>query len=430
MRLGGKPGEVLSVTLPWDVLPSEARPFETMTKPGQAHNGHSARIRSWPARAACLLALLGGAPAPTVCVACRYTVRDVGFVETTPSLYRLILPADSLPELKRIATAATIQTPIHVEAGSLSGHAEDSEGFVLQAPWGEEFRISAGEDLLRDAAAAQKLLDSLARSPARERLLDLLLEHYAVVALVESENPDLNSQAFEEIEAAVREIEGAMDSMPKAVGAPPVLFPIRAAEFETEKVLAWSLGAGNTPPKVPVAAVVYGRARRLGEPMVGTEIQVERIHRLLSLVGLDCECGLDRKSLEGVALPVRWDDTARKRATRALGFDPDNPMVRMEIDQILTRGPAFGKREGMEGDPLLGYSEQVFLSGSTSPPGAQELEAERSRDTVLEPLGGTDSPLRASDPVRWGLNWTLGLFPVLILAGGLMVFLIGRWREG
>lgn len=366
---------------------------------------------------------------PPACIACRYTVRDVGFVESHASSYRLIPPPQALPGLKLQAEVSVVDSPIQVTEDGPATETHEPTGFILKSPGGEELVFPTAEDSEQPADSTRRFPDSIVQSPMRERLVDLVLDHFAVVALVESDDPILNQKATAEINAAIAQVADTMGSMPKAVGDAPVLLLIPSREFNAERVLAWALGAGDSPPRTPVAAVVYGRARRLGEPLVGTEITQAHVERLLSLVGSDCECGLDRRSLEGTLLPVRWDDSAKKRAAKKLGFDPDNPLVRLEINQILTRGPSSGKREETRDDPLLGYSEQVFLSDPPEPPRPMQGESVLESESVTPPVAGKVG-LNGPKSGRWSVNWTLAVIPVLILGGGWMVFLHGRWREG
>ena len=51
----------------------------------------------------------------------------------------------------------------------------------------------------------------------------------------------------------------------------------------------------------------------------------------------DLECDLDRRWMHGNMLPVRWDKTIQNQIAQQLGFDPENPVVKMEISQIVGR---------------------------------------------------------------------------------------------
>jgi hypothetical protein len=79
----------------------------------------------------------------------------------------------------------------------------------------------------------------------------------------------------------------------------------------------------------------------------------------MRLIGMDCECGVDLSTMKGPPIPLKWDEETQDLASMALGFDPENPMVKLEVSQILSLerdGPSpetlFGK------DPLFGYSEE------------------------------------------------------------------------
>ncbi|MEN6425163.1 MAG: hypothetical protein ABFE13_07360, partial [Phycisphaerales bacterium] len=59
--------------------------------------------------------------------------------------------------------------------------------------------------------------------------------------------------------------------------------------------------------------------------------------------------------LQGTMLPARWDESLQQKVAASLGFDPESPMVKMEMVSIV--------RRGMGG---LGYSDAPF--------GYQEIE--------------------------------------------------------
>ena len=54
-------------------------------------------------------------------------------------------------------------------------------------------------------------------------------------------------------------------------------------------------------------AIVFGRGRRLGEPLEGALITRTVLQERLAMIGQDCECDLDRAWLKGPVLPGRWE---------------------------------------------------------------------------------------------------------------------------
>ena len=132
-----------------------------------------------------------------------------------------------------------------------------------------------------------------------------------------------------------------MKLMPKAISRPPVLVVVDRESLPQEEILVWSLGLDTDKTSAPCAAVLYGRARWIGPLLKGQEISESVLADILYVIGEDCECGLDWQVLLGTMLPARWDSRTQARTAEALGFDPENPMIRMEISQILMKGTSF-----------------------------------------------------------------------------------------
>jgi hypothetical protein len=102
----------------------------------------------------------------------------------------------------------------------------------------------------------------------------------------------------------------------------------------------------------------------------GREITPEALYDILSVVGADCECGLDPRMMRGIGLPVQWNKQTRAVVAADLGFDPDNPMVMTEVAHILKIGatlyprPARAGAAGAAGDRFVPYVEDHKPAGS------------------------------------------------------------------
>jgi hypothetical protein len=250
-------------------------------------------------------------------------------------------------------------------------------------------------------------LESILSSPKREEILQQVITTYGVVLVIEGPDAQENRRIREAASAAVERITTQMPLMPKAIANPPVQVVIDSNSLSDEKVLLWVLGLDADKVRAPCATVIYGRARRMGPILRGSEITETKLTRILSIVGADCECGLDRSWILGKRLPVRWDGKIQARVAKALGFDPENPMVKMEISQILRRGQissertqhpdnypsvSFGYREiAIEVDSAEGdlQDSAVQVQSSTG------LPAPTTAKRVLEssPLADIHSPL-------------------------------------
>jgi hypothetical protein len=70
----------------------------------------------------------------------------------------------------------------------------------------------------------------------------------------------------------------------------------------------------------------------------GKEITEDNLANVLFVIGQDCECGLDHRWLQGTMLPARWTDEMQAQVAENLGFDPESPMIKMEMSMIVRRG--------------------------------------------------------------------------------------------
>jgi len=91
--------------------------------------------------------------------------------------------------------------------------------------------------------------------------------------------------------------------------------------------------------------------------MVGEEITLGLLTRVLFLVGADCECDLDPRMLRGTGIPIPWNERLHSLVTQDLGFDPNNPLVRMEVSQIM-RVRAWQDRTSDDQTAALGIPER------------------------------------------------------------------------
>jgi hypothetical protein len=64
-------------------------------------------------------------------------------------------------------------------------------------------------------------------------------------------------------------------------------------------------------------------------------------------------------------LPAKWDQKTHERAVESLGFDPESPMIKMEIGSIIGRGMGGYSYPGMspaEAPGAFGYQELIIES--------------------------------------------------------------------
>ena len=290
--------------------------------------------------------------------ACRYNVRDVGFVDLQIGSHYLFAyvdndtPADVVTDLENIMNAALTDSTVYAEIV----HVEEAKGHpaveflqkhkieslpaaVLIAPDERSRPVpidTSGDGLTKNfTAQLQTLLDS----PKRKEILAQVTKAYGLVLLIEGKDAEENNAARKAAEAAIDTIEMHMDFLPKPIEKPPVLVALAQKSFDAEHILLWSLGLDPDKIQKPHIAMLYGRSRQLGPILTEEDLTEDIITNILSIIGADCECGLDRRWMQGTMLPVKWTEKTQSELVKSLGFDPENPMVKMEISMILRKGP-------------------------------------------------------------------------------------------
>ena len=372
--------------------------------------------------------------------ACRYSVRDTGFVDLGLEAYRLRWVPESGASaevrskaelLLRDSNVVWDEDPAGEGFPRTAGlYLRDVEGRILSLPLPNP----------SDATAVLRGVEMAVTSPLRERVYREGLRAYALVLLLEGTDGEANARVRQDVDSAITATARLLSSMPKPVETPPQLVAVSLKEQATEKVLVWGLGLDPASTDSPRVVLVFGRGRRLGLPLEGPLITQTALRDRLLLIGQDCECDLDRAWLKGPLLPGRWGRELQQAALDTLGFDPGNPMVRAEISRIVERGPQNpGRRRPPSSGTSLGYSEESVetVLGSESDPaeqlntGAASAASATSTDptAAIAPTALTSSTaLSKSPPAPTPTNPGRGLW--FVLAGALSVFFavgLGLW---
>ncbi len=369
----------------------------------------------------------------TVCL-CRFTVRDVGFVDLGDEPYRLyafLAPGDAADSFRQLGTGLLLDSNIQLEvvdpaddshpaiAQRTLADAGSTKQAVLVAADGRAIPIALGNG---EAGGTPAALDAICESPLRRELRDLVIDHFCVVVLAEGKDREANLSAETAVQTAFDELAKVFDRMPKDVGELPSTLTIPHSDRARESLLLFGLGFDTEQTESPTIAVVFGRGRRVGPVLHGAAITSATVFGILANAGQSCECDLDRSWMRGPRIPLRWDQATRDRAAQRLGFDADSPMVKSEVSSILARGRGGGGASAAPATPsveelLLGYSEVVVETVAET---ANEEPAPASQPT--KPAVTVDSP--TVSPLLVLLWVGGGLCGLCLAAGGILL-----WRR-
>ena len=311
-------------------------------------------------------------PYPASC--CEYNVREVGFIDVGIESYRLLVylpenaPVGEMPGLKEAMDVALAETNIRLQLVTTGADANQpamelakTQGIshfpaaILVSPDGQSMPLdvsrassprSEGGTPSTQIPLAQAIptaLGSVLDSPLRRQILEKCADAYGVVLLIEGPEPKANATAREAIATAIRQIGEQLEFLPtpvksKPINTPPELVVLDQKSLAREQVLLWTLRIKPEDINQPRAAVFYGRGRWLGPLFDAATLTAGNLTQILSVIGGDCECGLDHRWLQGTMLPARWDEALQQKVVQSLGYDPENPMAKMEMVSIIRRG--------------------------------------------------------------------------------------------
>jgi hypothetical protein len=376
---------------------------------------------------ACLLGCLQSEPV----IACRFNVREVGFVDLQIEPYYLFgyindeTPADVVSRLNKVTDTSLENSNIEFEiinTDQQQNHpamklldlkqVKSLPTMVLVSPDGQSYPMSIAESNKSFEETLRSTCEDILSSPKREEILKQVINNYGVVLLIEGTDDRENKRARKAASDATELISSQMEMMPKPIANPPVLNVMDRKSISDEEILLWSLGLDGEEIKEPLAAVLYGRARWIGPLFKGEEIDENNLASVLFIIGNDCECGLDHRWLQGTMLPIRWTDKMQAHVAKNLGFDPENPMIKMEMSMIVRRGSY-----SYPSVPF-GYQEIVIEPNSTM---EEEQNSPNEIEDVVIPKANPVEPNIEPYPIAEG---GLSLRNAIFLLGGLCVLIL------
>ena len=327
-----------------------------------------------------------------IAYSCRYTIREIGYSDIGSEPHYLYIFTNSETSEKEISSIHNLSHSILNETNvKLKLFDADKEKYNIKSFPSAVFVFPGGEHMIFSLKQAGRslnesvwmLLDNLVTSTCRNTIKEKLIQAYCVVLVVEGDDRQQNENVLFETKKAVREITRMLDQMPKVVDSPPAVVVLPRKDIPDERLLLTSLGITEKETGMPSVAILYGRGRIMGPVLQGDLISRDIIHNLLSIVGADCECGLDHSWILGRMIPLRWESSVQNELAKNLGFDIENPMVRSEMSQILSLKQAHVKSLDPMGSSLFGYSEGE-LDIAKSPEKISKIPASEVRKSFYQ----------------------------------------------
>ncbi len=359
--------------------------------------------------------------------ACKYSVRDVGFVSpgervTLALVHDGSVPADVLRKAEEslwpaLRDSNVLLRVVTADDPLLADHAE-----VRKSP-GLSLWLVAPERAVRPLQLPSNLsakeLRALIDSPLLQRIRVASLERFAVLLLIEGTNETANAKVKEKAALVVAQIDKVLPRLEKPTAQGPELVVVPLAERETLDLLRWCVGDGDSVE--PRLVVVYGQLRRTRHVFAGASWELPDLFTVLVTLGQSCECDLDRRRYFGPVLPHVWPVESQQRVAELLKFDPANASVRTEIEAILQKSPQpEGERKTRRvsfEEVMSGYRERS-IDDDDDPPPPKSAPVPAVETKLQEVVIGTkaDTP-----PASTTWAWLVGGAAAVLFALGLFL---------
>jgi hypothetical protein len=388
---------------------------------------------------------------PLPALGCPYSIRDVGFVDLNSIPYRLyfFVEKDTPQQDVLVSTfdeaARVILTDTNVEAEIVNLDKEEDHpaleylGFwevkdfpsaILVSPRGRSMLLPVLDPDKPLKESIWSALEGVVSSPKREEAMGQIVTAWCVVLLVEGEDKIENAKAGKILSAAIDDISRIMNRAGMTVQEAPHSIVFSPDSLAGEEILLWSLGLEQHESRGPRVATLFGRGRQFGPVLEADDLTQQHLLQLLSMVGMNCGCDNDLSWLSGTVIPRKWGPEIRAKVVEVLGFDPDNPMVKMEVSQLWSGAPASATDVGgpfaySEGD-IVNWEEFTKLHSQTPgmlTPGASGQPV-RS-DGTLASVSGETSPLAQ----RLRRLTFVFVFAMVVFALGGSAFILSRAKR-
>ncbi len=371
----------------------------------------------------CLFLLWGQA------FSCEYNIRDAGFVDLSPQCFHLYFFIDDqtspehITHFQKATRIMLYDSNVEAEVVDITRHqdhramdyyrfwdVQKSPALILVSPDLRSLALPlAGKGDILNESIRQEVANTVL-SALREEILSHVVASYALIVLIESPDQAANQAALAKINEAAGKIALLMRQLPKRIDEAPQVLRLSPERSAREKVMLWSLDLQAGDQAKPQIAVLFGRGRVLFRPLESQAVTASDLFNMLSVLGLSCDCGLDKRGMMEMFIPLRWDENMQAQVVRHLGFDAENPLIRREITGILSLD-RFSADTGAAADS----SSRIF---SQYREGAVAFERKFGSERISPAL---TQELHASGSPAAGSGFDL-VFPLLL--GGALILII------
>ena len=361
---------------------------------------------------------------PPTSLPCKYSVRDVAFVNIhqQPWQLQLLKPtskASGQLELWDTSIARSLErTNIDytwVDTDSPQGklicqRVKDANQNVDTGIVAVMSHPSNETNVLKiwDPLKIEVEINELVESPTRQLVLNNVSECLCQFLLIKSGNPKSDLLAQQAVQQARDAINKQMWSYEKAPDLGPMLCELKPEDREREAWLLQSIGLSADDLKQPVVVVLYGQGISLGEPLTGTDQLKEKLIARASICGRNCECDLDKQWLYGKQFLHRWTLANEQAAESSLDFDPHSTLVQAEVQQIIQKAQTAGNSVGTEppvqlGGGLIIHDLDALNSSAANKKDkqtnhAEQMDSKDKANRLEENLDNDQKPITASQP--------------------------------
>ncbi len=358
--------------------------------------------------------------------ACKYSVRDVGFVSPSERVTLALVhdgsvPADVLKQAEQSLRPALRDSNVLLRVVApgdplLADHAEMRKSPGLSLWLVAPDRAVRPLQLPTDLSA--KELRALIDSPLLQRVRVASLERFAVLLLIEGTDEAANAKAKGKAALVAAQIDKVLSRLEKPTPQGPELIVVPLAERGTIDLLRWSVGDHDAAE--PRIVVVYGQLRRTRHVFAGSSWELPDLFTTLVTLGQSCECDLDRQQYFGPVLPHVWPAESQQRVAELLKFDPANSSVRTEVEAILQKSPQpegdrKTRRVSFE-EVMSGYRERSIDDDDDTPAKAPVVTPPAPTPQIQEVVIGAKAEATSTTWV-----WFLGGAAVVLFALGLFL---------